>query len=169
MPNRTTPLLTLLAVLSVTSLAHAQSTTDTTMHMPMDSAHRELRRDARIVTRDTVKLNQYVATRDSARAALQLAQAKNDSDQTRLDSLKTDMDRARKATPRDTVAITRDEAAAKALQKTLDQDRNIAGRARKRVDLAQKAVKRESDAAIKEHQDIRSDHSKLQTSKDSSK
>jgi hypothetical protein len=152
--TRHTMTLTALLILGVASLAQAQqSASDTTRPHP----DRARDRDQRALATDTVKLHLDVAHLDSARALLHQDQTQAKADENRLDSLKAVLQHDEQARPRNTAAIAKDKAAVTALRHKLDADLDRAGRERARVELAQKAVRRESHAAIEAHQDIKED------------
>ncbi len=79
------------------------------------------------------------------------------------------LDKQRKATPRDTLAINRNLATLNRLQASRDRELDKASREKKRVELAEKKIQHESQAAIGAHKGLRAEHPESSTATDSSK
>jgi hypothetical protein len=154
---RHTATLTAALILGMAAVAHAQQSTDTTKQIT-DSLQHARHHGEKMITRDTVKLNRDIAVRDSVRKVLDQDQAAATAEGKKIDSLKLALDKERKATPRDNAAITRTEAALKEAQSRHDQMLDKASREKKREEFAEKTVKRESQAAIQAHKDVRAAH-----------
>jgi hypothetical protein len=152
--------LTALLALALPSLAAAQTATD---------RHRDVAHDERVVTRDTTRLDQEVAVRDSARTALAQDHYQTQAVAARIDSLQHLLDRERAAKPRDAAAISRDEAGLSAARKTRDQDLRRDQRAASHLAMVEQKVEKESKAAIDVHHDIRQDRSGATAHPDSSR
>jgi hypothetical protein len=144
-----------LLVLGVTSLAHAQQATSDSARSRSAQLARVRSRDQRAITTDTIRLHREIAIRDSARTMLDQDQARTHAIGTQIDSLKAVLDRERKATPRDTVAINRNLTALTGLRQKLDRSLDRERREKTRVDSLDSRVRKESDAAIDAHQDIK--------------
>jgi hypothetical protein len=151
--------LTALLMLGAASFAQAQQATGDTTHRDSTHAARVTAREDRAITTDTMRLHRDIAMRDSARATLSQDQAQTRAVGKQIDSLKTVLDRERKATPRDSTAIKRDEAALKQLRQQQDRDLDRDRHAKSRVDAIVKKVDKESDAASAAHQKIKAAHS----------
>lgn len=152
MVTKHTATLTAFLILGIAAVAKAQqSASDTTRPNP------DRPQDQRALATDTMKLHLDRARLDSALALLHQGQAQARADTKQLDSLKAVIKRDRQATPRDTAAIAQDQAQVVALRKQLDTELDRARREKAQVEVAQKAVRRESHAAIEAHQDIRGD------------
>lgn len=146
---------TALLMLGAASLAHAQQATSDTAGRDSTHAARVRAREQRAITADTIRLHREVAIRDSARSMLDRDQAQTRATGKRIDSLKAVLDRERKATPRDTVAVNRNLAALTGLRQTLDRDLDRDRREKARVDSLDNRVRKQSEAAIDAHQDIK--------------
>jgi hypothetical protein len=155
-------LMTLLA-LTVTSLAGAQQASSDTAHHAKASTTRDQRQDRRTITADSIKLNHDIAVRDSARAMLEADHERTHATSLRLDSLRTALAAAKKASPRDTAAIRRDTQALNQAKKTLDQDLDRAKREAARLATLQKTVDQESHATIGARRDLGADRKAQQS------
>ena len=153
--------LALLALLAP-SFATAQTTTPSAT-----ARHRDVAHDERTITRDTTRIQQEIALRDSARATLAQDHHQTQLIAARIDSLQHQLDRERAAKPRDEAAIRRDEAALTAARKTRDQDLRRDKRAASHLAMVEQKVKKESDAAIDAHHDIKQDRSSVRAHPDS--
>lgn len=154
---RHTATLTAALILGMAAVAHAQQSTDTTKQAT-DSLQHARHHDEKMITSDTVKLNRDIAVRDSVRKVLDQDQATATAEGKKIDSLKVALDKERKATPRDSAAINRTQAALKQAQSSHDRMLDKASREKKRAEFAEKTVKRESQAAIDAHKDVRAAH-----------
>ena len=146
---------TALLMLGAASLAQAQQATSDTAGRDSTHAMRVRARDERTITADTVRLHREMAIRDSARTLLDQDQAQTHATGKQIDSLKAVLDRERKATPRDTVAINRNLAALTGLRQKLDRDLDRDRRVKTRVDSLDSRIRKESEAAIDAHQNIK--------------
>jgi hypothetical protein len=146
--------LTALLALAVPALAAGQTTAD-----PHTDRHADVAHDERVITRDTTRLNQEIAVRDSARSALAADHHQTQAMAAQIDSLQHRLDRERAAKPRDEAAIRRDEAALDQARKTRDRDLSRDQHAAARLASVERKVKQESDAAIDAHQDIKHERS----------
>ena len=147
--------LAVLLTLGAATLAHAQQSAGDSTH-----SQRARARDERAVTTDTIRLHRDIAIRDSARAALDQDRRQQQADEHQLDSLQAVLTRDRKAKPRDTAAVKRDLAVVTGQRQKLDGDRDRAHREQVRWDADDKRVRKESEAAIEAHHDIREDRPK---------
>jgi hypothetical protein len=156
------PIATLAAVLTaaLTSLAAAQQTAPDSTHL-----QRDMSRDQRQISADTVKRDKEIAMRDSARATLNQDQTKTHSEALAIDSTKAQLAREEKASPRDTAAINRDKAKLEQERKQLDQDLDRSQKEKAKVEKMDKQVQKESDAAIDAHHDLNKDREKSSTPK----
>ncbi len=162
MTGRFIAILAALMVIGVTTVVHAQQTTS-------DSLRHDRTHDQRMITRDTLKLQQHVAVRDSLRAKVQQDQDTIAADKKLIDSLQAGIATAKKASPRDTLAINRGLATLTQLRQKRDSALNRTQRERKRLDFAERTVKRESEASSDARQDLRSDRPKSADSTHTSK
>lgn len=156
-----------LLALAVPSLAVQTATAQTPSTQTPSARHRDVAHDERVITRDTTKLHQEVAVRDSIRAALAQDHYQTQAIAARIDSLQHQLDRERAAKPRDAAAISRDEAALNAARKTRDQDLHRDQQAASRLAAVEQKVKKDSQGAIDAHHDIRQDRSSLSARPDS--
>jgi hypothetical protein len=141
-----------LLVMAVTSLASAQqAASDSTKGAPGQIRAR----DERAVTADTIRLHREIAVRDWARATLAHDHAQTQAEGARIDTLKAALNKDRQATPRDTAAINRDLATLTTMRKKLDSDLDRDHREKTRLQGIETKVKKDTDAAIDAHQDIR--------------
>jgi hypothetical protein len=155
-----TAVLTAMLALAVTSLGAAQTATDST--------RRDLKQDNRAFARDTVKLNQDIAMRDSVRATLAQERNRMQVGDARIDSLQSQLDRARKATPRDSAAIKRDETALANARKAQDREIDRYKQEMSRLKLVEAKVRKESDTTIDVHRDIKQDRASVRAHGNSS-
>jgi hypothetical protein len=136
------------------AVAQAQQSTDTLTQV-RDSLQHVRHHDTKMITSDTVKRNQDIALRDSVRNVLQKDQSAATEEGKKVDSLKLALDKERKATPRDTAAISRTQAEIKQDQSRHDQLLDKASREKKRSQFLGKKVDRETQAAIDAHHERR--------------
>jgi hypothetical protein len=161
--------LTALLMVGAASFAHAQQVTGDTTHRDSTHAARVTVREDRAIATDTMRLHRDIAMRDSARTTLNRGQAQTSALGKQIDSLKTVLDRERKASPRDTTAIKRNEAALKQMRRQQDRDLDRDRREKSRVESIEKRVDKESDAAIAAHQKIKAAHQKTPARSSASK
>jgi hypothetical protein len=117
-------------------------------------------RDQQALATDTMKLRLDETRLDSARALLNEDQTQARGDEKQLDSLKAVLKHDTQTG--NTAAIAKDKAAVTALRNKLDTELDRARREEGQVDLAQKAVRRETHAAVEAHQDIKEDRPRSQ-------
>jgi len=117
-------------------------------------------RDQQALATDTMKLRLDETRLDSARALLHGDQTQARGDEKQLDSLKAVLKHDTQTG--NTAAIAKDKAAVTALRNKLDTELDRTRREEGQVDLAQKAVQRETHAAIEAHQDIKEDRPRSQ-------
>ncbi len=144
-------------IFGMATVGHAQQSTDTVKQAD-DSLQHARHHGEKMITSDTVKLNRDIAIRDSVRKVLDSDQAAATAEGKKIDSLKVVLDKERKASPRDAAAISRTQGEINQAQSRHDQMLDKASREKKRSEFAEKTVKRESQAAIDAHHDVRAAH-----------
>jgi hypothetical protein len=143
---------------TVTSLARAQQpAADTTAHRARPSATSDQRQDRRTIAVDSTRLTHDIALRDSARARLVSVRDRLPADEARIDSLKAQVARDRKANPPDVAAERRDMAALKQARSIYDQDLDRFKRDRSEVATLEKRVDGQADAETAARKDLRAD------------
>ena len=136
--------------LGIASIAQAQqSTSDTTRR---DSIRV---RDQRALSTDTTKLHLDRARLDSARTLLDNDRTLAKADEKRIDSLQTVLKSDHQKG--DSAAVARDKAAILATRKKMDTAQDRAQREERRVEVAQKTVRRETGKTMETRQDIKQD------------
>ena len=139
-----------LLTLGIASIAQAQqSTSDTTRR---DSVRV---RDQRALATDTTKLRFDRARLDSARTLLDKDRTLAQADEKQIDSLQTVLTSDHQKG--DSAAVARDKAAILAVRKKMDAAQDRSQREERRVDVAQKAVRRETGKTMETRQDIKQD------------
>jgi hypothetical protein len=151
-----------LAQKAVRRESHAAFEEHRDIHSDAVDTDRARDRDQQALATDTMKLHHDIVLKDSVRAMLLRDRTQTQSDEKQLDSMRAMLKHDRQASPRDTAAIAKDQAAVTSLEKKVEMDRDQAQREETRLDLAQKAVRRESHAAFEEHRDIREDKPRSQ-------
>jgi hypothetical protein len=143
---------------TVTSLGRAQQpAADTTAHRSKPSATSDQRQDRRTIAVDSTRLTHDIALRDSARARLVSVRDRLPVDEAKIDSLKAQVARDRKANPPDAAAERRDMAALKQARNIYDQDMDRFKRDRAEVATLEKRVDGQADAETAARKDLRAD------------
>ncbi len=149
-----TAVLTAMLALAVTSLAAAQNATDST--------RRDLKQDNRALARDTVKLHQDIAMRDSVSDTLAQDHKQLKAGEAHIDSLQAQLAKDRKA--HDTAAVKQDEKALKDARKAQEQELDRIKREDARFKAVEAKVRKERDAVSDTRSDLKQDRSSVRSS-----
>jgi len=148
-----TAVVTALLALAVTSLGAAQNATDST--------RRDLKQDNRALARDTVKLHQDIAMRDSVSNALAQDRKQLKAGEARIDSLKAQLAKDRKA--HDTAAIKQDEKALNDAREAQERELDRMKREDARLKAVEAKVRKERDAVGDTRSDLKQERSSVRS------